>query len=256
MGIDIKNLSFSYKDKNVLRNISLHFEKGKIYGLLGLNGSGKTTLLKLILGLLKEDQGKVLINEKNKLDYEEDEISKYIAYVPQNLNISYDVSVLDFILMGFNPFLRLFEKPNKEHEKLALEQLYQMRLTHLTNKSLTSLSGGELQMILIARALIQNTDFIIMDEPIANLDLKNQSYVLDKIQEISKLYKKSIIVSLHDPNLIKKYCDDAILLKDGEVISQGASIDIINKENLKVVFNMPFEKIKTTTGSNYFIAVN
>ncbi len=253
MEIEIKNLSFAYKEKNVLNNINLSFKTGKIYGLLGLNGSGKTTLLKLILGLLNEMQGTILINEKNKMDFKEDEIAKYIAYVPQSLDITYDISVLDFILMGFNPFLRLFEKPNKNHELQAIEQLYQMNLSHLVSKSLISLSGGELQMILIARALIQNTEFIIMDEPVSNLDLKNQRYVLDKIQEVSRVYKKAIIITLHDPNLIKKYCDEAILIKDGEVISHGASTDIINRENLKRIFNMPFEKIRTTDGSSYFI---
>ncbi|QVK17580.1 ABC transporter ATP-binding protein [Mycoplasmatota bacterium] len=255
MGIDIEDLCFSYKDKKVLRNINLHFEKGKIYGLLGLNGSGKTTLLKLILGLLKEDQGMVSINEKNKLDYKVDEISKYIAYVPQNLSISYDVTVLDFILMGFNPFMKLFEKPSKNHELEALELLNQMQLSHLKENNLSSLSGGELQMVLIARALIQNTEFIIMDEPVSNLDLKNQRHVLDKIKEISKLYKKAIIISLHDPNLIKKYCDYTILLKDGEVISHGKSIEIINQKNLKKIFDMPFEKIQSTDDTYYFLGV-
>jgi len=253
MGIEIEDLSFAYKEINVLKMINLNFEKGKIYGLLGLNGSGKTTLLKLILGLLKENQGLIIINDKKKRDLKEDEISKYISYVPQDINITYDISVMDFILMGFNPFLRLFEKPNKDHETLAIEQLNQMKLSHLANTSLMLLSGGELQMVLIARALIQNTDYIVMDEPVSNLDLKNQRYVLDKIQEVSQLYNKAIIISLHDPNLIKKYCDDAILLKEGEVLSHGLSKDIINIKNLQEIYNLPFEEIKSINGSSYFI---
>jgi iron complex transport system ATP-binding protein len=251
MGIEIKNLNFSYGKKQVLKNINLNFEKGKIYGLLGLNGSGKTTLLKLVLNLLKEDQGMIFLEGRAKKDYREEEISKNIAYVPQSITITYDISVMDFLMMGFNPFLKLFEKPNREHEEIAEDYLRQVQIAHLREKNLNSLSGGELQMVLITRALIQNTDFIVMDEPVSNLDLKNQRYIMDKIREVSRKYSKTMIMSLHDPNLIRKYCDRAILLKQGEIIGEGIAVESINRKNLREIYDMPFEKIETTNGTNY-----
>ena len=251
MGIEMKNISFSYGEKKILKNINLSFEKGKIYGLLGLNGSGKTTLLKVVLGLLKEDQGVVLINGRANKDYKDEEISKNIAYVPQSISITYDISVMDFLLMGFNPFLKLFEKPSKKHQEIAEDYLRQVQISHLRKKSLNSLSGGELQMVLITRALIQNTDFIIMDEPVSNLDLKNQRYIMGKIREVSRKYDKTMIMSLHDPNLIRKYCDRAILLKQGEVIESGIAVESINRTNLRKIYDIPFEKIETTHGTNY-----
>ena len=252
MTIKIENLRFAYNGHDILRNIKLTFEKGKIYGILGLNGSGKTTLLKLMLGLLQEQDGEVLIFGQKKKSLRQDEIAKVISYVPQGLNITYDISVIEFLLMGYNPFLKLFEKPNETHVEKAKCQLEEMELIHLINKSLLSLSGGELQMVLIARALIQNTDFIIMDEPVSNLDLKNQRYVLDLIKEAKTKYKKTIIVSLHDPNLIRKYCDLAILLKDGEILCMGDVNEIINMENLKRIYSLEFEEIKTS-GYHYYI---
>jgi ABC-type cobalamin/Fe3+-siderophores transport system ATPase subunit len=251
MGIKIKNVHFSYGLNPVLQDINLNFEKGKIYGLLGLNGSGKTTLLKVILGLIQEAEGEVLIQGKNKNLYNATSLSKNIAYVPQHISITYDLSVMDFLLMGFNPYLKLLERPGKKHENLARTYLEEMKIEMLEDKNLSTLSGGELQMVLIARALIQDTDFIIMDEPVSSLDLKNQRYVMEKIKEISSRYNKGIIVSLHDPNLIRRYCDRAILLKNGSVVESGSVLETINRANLKEIYDMPFEKFESPKGTNY-----
>lgn len=251
MGIKINNMNFAYELNPVLHDINLEFEKGKIYGLLGLNGSGKTTLLKVIMGLLKEDKGEVLIQGKNKNLYNHNSLSKNISYVPQNISITYDISVMDFLLMGFNPYLKLLERPGEEHENSARNYLAEMNIGALEHKNLSILSGGELQMVLIARALIQDTDFIIMDEPVSSLDLKNQRHVMEKIKEISTRYNKAIIVSLHDPNIIRRYCDYAILLKEGKVINSGPVFETINRTNLREIYDMPFEKLESTQGTNY-----
>lgn len=251
MGIKINNMNFAYELNPVLHDINLEFEKGKIYGLLGLNGSGKTTLLKVIMGLLKEDKGEVLIQGKNKNLYNHNSLSKNISYVPQNISITYDISVMDFLLMGFNPYLKLLERPGEEHENSARNYLVEMNIGALEHKNLSILSGGELQMVLIARALIQDTDFIIMDEPVSSLDLKNQRHVMEKIKEISTRYNKAIIVSLHDPNIIRRYCDYAILLKEGKVINSGPVFETINRTNLREIYDMPFEKLESTQGTNY-----
>lgn len=251
MGIKIKDMNFSYDLKPVLHDINLNFEEGKIYGLLGLNGSGKTTLLKVILGLLKETRGEVLIQGKNKSLYNASSLSKNIAYVPQHISITYDISVMDFLLMGFNPYLKLLERPGEKHANIAKSYLKEMKIEILENKDLSTLSGGELQMVLIARALIQDTDFIIMDEPVSSLDLKNQRYVMEKIREVRNRYNKAIIVSLHDPNLIRRYCDSAVLLKNGRVVENGPVLETINRANLKEIYDMPFEKFESTKGTNY-----
>lgn len=251
MGIRINNMSFSYELNPVLKNISIEFEKGKIYGLLGLNGSGKTTLIKVILGLVKEDRGEVIIEGKNKNLYDPVTLSKNISYVPQKIAITYDIPVMDFLLMGFNPYLKLLERPGKEHEDIARNYLQDMNIEVLEDKNLSTLSGGELQMVLIARALIQDTEFILMDEPVSSLDLKNQRYVMEKIKRISSRYNKAIIVSLHDPNLIRKYCDEAVLLKKGKIVKSGPASETINIKNLKEIYDIVFEKVEGENGTNY-----
>lgn len=251
MAISIKNINFSYGSKQVLKNINLNFKEGNIYGILGLNGSGKTTLLKLVLGLLEESSGEILIGGKNKKLYSSASLSKNISYVPQSISITYHISVMDFLLMGFNPYLKLLERPGEAHKIKARNYLIEMNIEGLETKELSTLSGGELQMVLIARALIQDTDFIIMDEPVSSLDLKNQRYVMEKIKEISRRYNKAIIISLHDPNLIRKYCQQAILLKDGKLVKVGPAKDVINKENLKEIYDMSFERFEGIKGINY-----
>ena len=251
MNIKVENLYFSYNDKYILENINLEFKKGNMYALLGRNGSGKTTLIKLILGLLKFKRGLITIEGKNSKKIPIKELSKLIAYVPQNEEAIYGIKVIELVVMGRNPYLNLFDMPSYKEYELAQKALENLGIGHLAQKNYCEISGGERQLVLIARALVQNTKFILMDEPISNLDIRNQHEVLEKIKNIAKDFNIGIVLSIHDPNLAMRYCNEAVLLKDGKVIHSGKTEEILCQQSLLEVYDMKFEMLNSKNGINF-----
>lgn len=241
MSIQIENLSFGYKESLILNEISLEFQRGQMYGLLGRNGTGKTTLIKSMLGLLPLKQGQIRVNDRALSAISTRELAQQIAYVPQSEDLVYGIKVIELVVMGRNPYLNLFDMPGEREYALAQGALENLGISHLAQKSYAEISGGERQLVLIARALVQDTQFIIMDEPISNLDIKNQHEVLHKIQKIAENYQIGVILSIHDPNLALRYCHQSVMLKEGKVIFAGKTQDIINQDSLHTVYQMPFE---------------
>ncbi|BEP28886.1 ABC transporter ATP-binding protein [Helicovermis profundi] len=253
MEIKVENLNFKYNDNDVLSKINLKFNSGKIYGILGRNGSGKTTLIKLILGLLKQNSGNIYIGKENSTTINFKKLSKLIAFVPQDYESQTDISVIDIVLMGRNPYLNTFQNPSKEDYKICYRVMENLNLTHLSNYSFSKLSGGQRQMVLVARAIAQETEFIVFDEPISNLDIKNQHDVLAFIKNMANRYGKGIIVSIHDPNLANRYCDNIVMLKDGQVFKNGLSKDVFSENTLKELYDIDFNFIENDIISHYKI---
>lgn len=251
MDIKIENLDFSYKDINILNNINLKFKRGKSYALLGRNGSGKTTLIKLILGLLNYNYGIITIEGKKSKEIYTKDLSKLIAYVPQYEESIYGIKVIELVVMGRNPYLNLFDIPSYKEYELAEKALENLGVKHLMQKSYSEISGGERQLVLIARALVQNTKFILMDEPISNLDIKNQHEVLRKIKNIAEDFNIGIVLSIHDPNLAMRYCHEGVLLKDGKVINSGEIQEILCPQTLSAIYDMDFETLNSQKGINF-----
>ncbi|MCB2297506.1 ABC transporter ATP-binding protein [Clostridium tagluense] len=251
MDIKVENFYFSYNDKSILENINLEFKRGNMYALLGRNGSGKTTLIKLILGLLKFKRGSITIEGKNSYDIPIKDLSRLIAYVPQNEEAIYGIKVIELVVMGRNPYLNLFDMPSCKEYELARKALENLGIEHLAQKSYSEISGGERQLVLIARALVQNTKFILMDEPISNLDIRNQHEVLEKIKNIARDFNIGIVLSIHDPNLAMRYCNQAILLKDGKVLHSGKTEEILCQQSLLQVYDMKFEVLNSKNGINF-----
>lgn len=254
MDIKIESLYFGYDGNCILKDINLEFKNGNMYALLGRNGSGKTTLIKLILGLLNFNQGVITLDGKDIKSITIRDLSKLIAYVPQSEEGSYDIKVIELVVMGRNPYLNLFDIPSGEDYKLAEQALESLGIKHLSQKAYFQISGGEKQLTLIARALVQNTKFIIMDEPISNLDIKNQHEVLNKIKNISQELSIGVVLSLHDANLAERYCSEAVLLKKGEIISQGKTHEVLCEGSLENIYETSFEILKSKEGFNYFIS--
>lgn len=251
MNIKVEDFYFGYNDKYLLENINLEFNRGNMYAILGRNGSGKTTLIKLILGLLDSNRGLITIGGKNSKNISNNVLSKLIAYVPQNEEATYEIKVIELVVMGRNPYLNLFDMPLYKDYELAQSALKNLGIEHLMQKSYSEISGGERQLVLIARALVQDTKFILMDEPVSNLDIRNQHDVLKKIKNIARDFNIGIVLSIHDPNLAIRYCNEALLLKNGKIIHSGKAKEIISQKSLLEVYDLNFEVLNSKNGINF-----
>lgn len=222
----LSKVSGGYFDGFKLDDISFTIQKGKTYALLGLNGSGKTTLFKIIIGIIKASSGSIEIDHTDILKLSERERAKLISYVPQYSNIVFDISVLNVVLMGITPYLKMFETPSGRHIKEAYCSLETFGIGSLANTNYQELSGGQKQMVMIARALLQNGEYIILDEPESSLDLINKNEFMKKIKDISRTYNKGCMISMHHPDYALNYCDHIIMLKEGKI----SEIDIAKED--------------------------
>lgn len=236
--IDVKNLSFQYqrKGKLVLDKLNFSCEKGTVNVLIGLNGSGKTTLIKTIAGLLENYQGDIFIGSENLKELSIKERAKRMAYVSQRSNAVDDFPVLDYLLFGTVNKMNFYQSPKEEDKKKVLDCAEEFGITHLLDKKLGEISGGERQIVSICGAIVQETDLIILDEPTSALDIKNQHAVLSIIKKIAQEQGKTFILSSHNPNHALYLDSNVLLLKNGTILAQGQAEDIINIETLKNVY--------------------
>lgn len=237
MLIDIKNLTFKYDKKSQLaiNNISCEFEKGTINVFLGLNGSGKTTLIKLLAGLIKPHSGEIYYENKELQTIPVNTRSKMFSYVPQKSYFTDDYLVRDYLSYGFINSLKFYESPKKEHIEKINEISKELKIEHLLDKKMGSISGGERQIVTIASCVLQNTPIILLDEPTSALDLKNQYAVLSLLKKIAS-EGKTIILSSHNPNHALFLESNVFLMDNGKIINSGSAKSIINKETLKGVY--------------------
>lgn len=234
--LQIKNLSFAYeKDKNVLENLSLSIEKNTINAILGANGKGKSTLLDCIVGINEPQQGEILINDKRRSEYSDKEFAREVAYISQTTIINIDYSVREFILFGRNPHLNLGQSPNENDYALAESNAEKIGITHLLNKSITKISGGERQLAFICRALVQESNIFIFDEPLSALDFGNQNKLLMMFRELEQ-EGKTIIFTTHNPNQVLDLNCNVIVLNDKSVMAQGPASKIVNEELLESIY--------------------
>ncbi len=238
MNIKISNLSFKYDKKApkpVLDNISLEIKEGTVNVLLGLNGCGKTTLIKLLSGLEKPIDGTIEYGDKNLNQIKIRERSKIFSYVPQQANVTNDVPVRQYLSYGTTNTLAFYEHPGKEEMELVEETAKRLNITSLLDKNLGEISGGELQIVLIACSLIQNTPIMLLDEPTSALDMKNQNMVLSILKEIAK-EGKTIILSSHNPNHALFLDANVVLIHDGVIKDEGPAKDLIKVEKLIPIY--------------------
>ncbi|MGL4773984.1 MAG: ABC transporter ATP-binding protein [Clostridium sp.] len=248
--LKVKDLKFSYSDKEVLKGVSIDFQKGKFYSIVGPNGCGKTTLIKNISKIFSPNKNTIFIDEKDLASISTRDVSKKMSVVPQNLNINYEFSVYDVVMMGRVPHKKRFEGYNKRDEEIVIKAMKDTDTLRFKEKLVTELSGGELQRVVAARALAQETEVILLDEPTSHLDLQYQIEFLKIFKNICK--DKVIIAVLHDLNLVSLFSDEIIMLKDGEVVEVGEARRVITKENIKMVYNIDVE-IHENEDSRYIL---
>jgi len=238
--LEIKEMYFRHKNqkRDVLKNINFFAEKGKITTVLGPNGSGKSTLFKCICGLWKYYRGEVKVDEKSVERLSYSERAKLFSIVPQEHEPPFPYKVFDVVLMGRASYVSLFSAPGKKDYRRAEEALELVGINHLKDIPYTQISGGERQLVLIARALAQDSPVMLLDEPTSHLDFRNQIKVLKKVKEIAKEKGLAVVLTLHDPNLALFFSDKVIMLKQGEVMCNGTPGEVINERNLKKVYGI------------------
>lgn len=217
-------ISFSYDSTSeFLKNVEINVNRGEILAILGPNGSGKTTILKCIAGLLNPN-GYVYVDGK-------------LGYVPQMNVDTYPYTVLEMVVMGRAPYISPWDVPSKKDYKIAMDCLKSLGISHLANKPHTQISGGELRLVMIARALATQPNVLLLDEPTAYLDFRNSHIVLEKIKTL-KNKDMEIIASLHDPNECLRFADRVILLNNGKIVCSGEPRKVITPENIMKVYGI------------------
>lgn len=250
MNIKISNLSFKYDKKaakNILVQLNMKIKKGTINVLLGLNGCGKTTLIKLLAGLEKPSEGIIEYDDKNLQSIKIRERSKIFSYVPQQANVTSDVPVRQYLSYGTTNSLAFYENPGKKEMEFVESTAEKLHISCLLDKNLGEISGGELQIVLIACSLIQNTEIMLLDEPTSALDMKNQNLVLSVLKDIAS-EGKTIILSSHNPNHALFLDSNVMLIHNGTIKDEGTAKNLIKVEKLVQIYG---ERVCVSKDLNY-----
>lgn len=235
--LEVKSLAFSYGNNPVFENVSFSLKKGEIMCILGPNGAGKSTLIKCIAGILKPAAGSVFIQGKDTASLGVREIARHIGYVPQQNEVVFPFTVLDFVVMGRAPHLSMFASPGAEDIKLAKESLAMVGISDLAERSVANLSGGQSQMVLIARALVQKPALLLLDEPTSHLDFGNQVLVLETVQKLASL-GMSIVMNTHMPDHAFLLGDKAAALSGGRLVAVGKVETVVTSKMMSSVYGV------------------
>ena len=247
--VDVKNISFSY-DKDspaVFENISFSIEKGDVLCVLGPNGTGKTTLIKCINGLHKVNEGEVYLNGTSIQNLSFRDISRTVGYIPQGHVPSFPFTVFDVVLMGRSPYVNITSSPKERDREIAFNALETLGIEDLKDKSYTNLSGGERQLVFLARVLAQEPDLLILDEPTNHLDFGNQIKLLEIIEQLSKL-GLAVIMSSHYPDHAFLAASKVAIMKDKGFIDFGTPDEVLSEENLKKAYGIDVKLIELEDG--------
>ena len=240
MSIDISHLSFSYGKHPVLEDINVGIPDGMLVNILGPNGVGKSTLFRCILGLNSDYSGTVKVNGHDMRTLSIRQRAREISYIPQSHAPIYDYEVLDVVLMSTGADLGMLRMPGPRHKRIAYEALERVGIAHLAQRTYTQISGGEQQLVLIARALAQNARTIVMDEPTSALDYGNTVRVLSTIRSLAR-EGLSILQSTHQPDQAFLYSDRTLVLNRGRVLAFGRPQDVITRELISEIYHVDVE---------------
>ncbi|MBS4804698.1 MAG: ATP-binding cassette domain-containing protein [Clostridium sp.] len=236
--IEIKNINKSYGSKKVVDNVSFNIEEGKITSFIGPNGAGKSTVLSIISRLLDADSGEVFIDGKEIKAWDSKELSKKLSILKQNNNLNIRLTIRELVSFGRFPYCE--GKLKKEDKKFVEDALSYMKLTDIQDKYIDELSGGQRQRAYIAMILAQDTDYILLDEPLNNLDMKHSAEMMRMLRQMVNDFGKTIVIVIHDINFASCYSDTIVALKDGKLVNHTATEEMITENNLKRLYDMNF----------------
>src|SRR4030043_503963 len=234
--IDINPISFRYHEDWVLQDVSFRVEKGEFLGVIGPNGSGKTTLLKILYHLLSPQRGEILLELVPMKKMSRSDIGKRIAVVAQETHLLFPFSVLEMVLMGRSPYLGHLMFESEKDLEIAKKAMEWTKILPFSERPIDDLSGGERKRVFMARALAQEPEVLLLDEPTANLDIHHQIDFLDLILNLNRERGLTIIMASHDMNMASEFCDRLILLQGGRIYKMGTPEEVITKENIESVY--------------------
>ena len=237
MSIEARDLVFSYGREDVLKGLSFSAGAGELVAVLGPNGVGNSTFFGCLLGFLKPRSGEVTIDGRHVLGLPPRELARHIAYIPQSAPQTFNYTVLDLVTMGMTGSIPIFSAPKPEHRERAMAALRSLGVAHLADRGSGSISGGERQLALLARALVQEAKVLIMDEPTANLDYGNSFRVMQRVQELGK-QGYTVIFSTHEPNQAFRYATRVLALLDGGVLADGPPDAALTEDLLQRLYGV------------------
>ncbi len=254
VAVSIENLQVFLGNREIISGLNLTVQQGKFYSIIGPNGAGKTTLLRTIAGGLQPSQGRILIEGQDLAGLTNKERARKIAYVMQDTAIDFEFSVLDYVLMGRYPYLRVLQNEGTADLASARKAMEITNTWDLREQNINEISGGERQRVVVARALAQETPIVLLDEPVSQLDLYHQLELLDTLREMVTRYGATVVAVLHDLNLAAQYSDYLVLLNKGKIIKEGSPAEIITNEVLAPVYNLEVQVAQNpATGRPYII---
>jgi iron complex transport system ATP-binding protein len=248
----IEGIDFRYKNINVLKDVGIDLGKGEILSIVGPNGAGKTTLLKCILGIVKPNKGTILIDGKDASRKNRLSLAKCISYVPQASPSKFPISVFDTVLMGRRPYM--VWKPSKIDLEVVADVLRSMDLEDVALRDFDQLSGGQKQKVLLARAFVQDTDYLLLDEPTSNLDLRHQMEVMEMISSVVKRKGAAAMLAMHDLNLASRFSDTIVMLNAGKIFCTGEPLQVMTVENIRSVYGVE-ATINQNNGNPYILPI-
>ena len=232
------NFAYPSQKKDALKSLSLEIAPGSITAVLGPNGAGKTTLLHLALGWLQPRLGRVFLNTQELGSYTRREIGQWMGLVPQNERVPFDYSVLNYVLFGRTPYLQPLEMPGKEDILIAQNALYKLGLEFMSQRSVSKLSGGERQMVMVARALTQQPRLLLLDEPTSHLDISNKSRLITLLRQLAA-EGVTILFTTHEPDVASALAEQIVLMRQGEVLVSGSLEEVFTSQGLSDCYQTP-----------------
>jgi iron complex transport system ATP-binding protein len=231
--LDAKNVTLCLRDKTILSDVSFKVSSGEFFVIIGPNGAGKTSLLKVLSGFYKTDEGSISINGRDLFSYSRRHLSQILSIVPQQIEVGFPFTVAETVIMGRTPHLGLLGLESREDYRIAEEAMEFTDIGHLADRKLFQLSGGELQRVIIARAICQQPEIILLDEPTTALDPAHQLKIMDLMEKFRKEHNITVIMVSHDLNLASMYGERIILLKDGKVVETGEPGKVLDEKLLE-----------------------
>jgi len=254
--ISLEDLHFSYvADQPVLMGINLNVKVGEKVAVLGRNGAGKTTLFSILSGINHDYQGKVTLAGRELKQMSRPEISQQVALVPQKHEPLFPYLTRDFIMMGRFCSMGLFGSPGSEDLRIVEEAAIETGAARFLDRPYSTLSGGEMQLVLIARALAQQSEILVLDEPNTHLDYRNRFLVLDMVRKLAEARQMTLIMSLHDPNDVIQFAERVVVMHEGRIVADGRPVEVIDEALLAEYFGIRAVALKNAAGNLIFKAV-